>query len=127
MFIGTSISESPTIVFPTGAELTNAGGRFVKVTDGGVTLCGTGEPAIGLLLLQTPDVVAKGENITVQIKERGQVIAGGTFVAGDYLASDADGKAVKATTDAYVLGVALEDASVDGIAEILLVHGGKSA
>ena len=52
--------------------------------------------------------------MTVQIKEQGVWTSGGAFAAGDLLASDASGRAVKAASGKFVLAVALEAASAEG-------------
>jgi hypothetical protein len=48
-----------------------------------------------------------------------KVVAGGTFAAGDKLASDGNGKAVVATSGAYVLGVALMAGAANKIATMI--------
>ena len=126
-YTGTSVNTSPTIALPASEDITNGGGKFVKITSGAVVLCDAGDAAIGALVLQTKDAVAKDESVTVQLDRRALVVAGGTFAAGDYFAAGANGVAVKATSGNAIVAVALADAVAGDIVEVLLTHGSVSA
>ena len=112
--IGSSINESATVVFPAASDLSNARGLAVKLTNGKVAVCGAGEPALGLALMETDEVVKANEDVDIQIKDIGKWVAGAAITAGALLASDANGKAVAATSGAFIVGVALSDASAAG-------------
>ncbi len=89
---------------------------LMKATATGVDLNGTlNGPVLGVL---TNDPVA-GKAAAVQVEGIARVVAGGAFVAGDPIKSDAAGKAIKQTGEAvgvqvYVIGMALEAAGADG-------------
>ena len=119
MFIGSSIDKSPTIALAAGAKIEGGAGKAVKFDgNGDVILCSTaGEAAIGFLILQTADVVEQGDSVTVQTCARGQLAAGGTFAAGDFLAVDANAKLVKAAVTNYVVGQALSAGTAGGFAQ----------
>lgn len=134
MFIGTSISTSPTIAGVAGAAIEKGAGKAVKFdATGGIVLCNAaGEAAIGFLILQTNDAVAKGDSVTVQVCARGQVYAGAAVKAGDLLSVDANAKVVPATAGTtaavgtYVIGQALEAGVADGLVHIDVFKGGKA-
>ncbi len=69
---------------------------------------------------------AVGDALSVAVEGQGaQVTSGEAIAAGDYLTSDANGKAIKATTvGQYCIGVAEEDAA--GIDEIIVYRPGLS-
>src|SRR6266508_4939984 len=70
---------------------------LVKATATGVDLNATlNGPVLGVL---TNDPVA-GKGAAVQVEGVARVVAGGVFAAGDYLKSDAAGKAIKQTAEA---------------------------
>lgn len=80
---------------------------FVKIdTNGQLATPSAGGYAIGVVqdkpLASSPGAVCFPGDIT-------KVRAGGSFSKGDDIATDGSGKAVVATSGAYVLGVALSD------------------
>lgn len=97
-YFGTSINESPTIVLPASEDMKGARGIALVIKDGGLAKPKAGDVTIGLSLMTGEDEVTKGEDVTVQVKDIGKWIAGGTIAVGDLLTADAEGKAVKATT-----------------------------
>ena len=76
-------------------------------------LDGSDIPA-GLLIAETDKDVAVGDDVTVQVKDIGLWQSGGTFDAGDPLASDDTGCAVKAAAGKFILGFALEASTAAG-------------
>lgn len=79
--------------------------HFVKIdANGQIVLCGDGGYAVGVVQdkpgASDPGAVCYPGDIT-------KIMCGGTFSAGDELASDSSGHAVYAVTGDYVLGVAL--------------------
>ena len=127
MFVGTSINKSPTIAGVAGAKIEGGAGKAVKFdSSGNIILCSTaGEAALGFLILQTADTVNQGDSVTVQICAIGQLAAGGTFVAGDFLAVDANAKLVKAAAGNYVVGQALSAGAAGGFAQVDICKGGQ--
>lgn len=55
-----------------------------------------------------------GDDLTVQIKDIGIWLSGGAITAGAELTSDADGKAVAATSGSFITAVALSEATKAG-------------
>lgn len=111
---GTTINDSATFTAEAGAVIAgpfmalafDKDGKLIPATDTTVPL--------GLTVAETDEKLATGEDVTVQIKEQGVWTSGGAFAAGDLLASDASGHAVKAASGKFVLAVALEAASAEG-------------
>lgn len=126
MYIGTMVNESPTIVGKASAEIT--GGSFLAAkfdVNGGIVLAGAGENAIGILLADTPEDVAVGDNVTAQIKDIGLWKVGAAVNPGDELTSDSNGKAVKAVAGNFITAVALEKATAaDQIIKVQIVKSG---
>lgn len=109
--IGTSINSGATLTGVAAADITNGAGKAVKYNgDGEIVLCSTaGEVMLGILILQTADVVKEGESLTVQTCCKGKALAGGDIKAGDLLAVDANGAFVKAEAGNHVVGQAIID------------------
>lgn len=126
MFIGQTANTSPTHVFTVATALT--GGAFTAVTLGenGVKTCAAGEVPIGILTAETELPQAVGEDVNVQILGGAKWIAGVALKAGDLLAAGADGKAIKATSGAFVFAQALSAAAVGEAAEVLIIRGGNA-
>ena len=69
--------------------------------------------------------MAAGESVTVQIKDRTLVQVGAAVTAGDPLASDANGCAVKAAAEKFIVGYAMESATAaDQIIHIQITKSG---
>ena len=113
-YTNASINSSPTITGRAGSKLTGASCVAVKYdADGDIVLAGAGEMALGVTLPMA-DALEDGDAVTVLVTDIGLWTAGGAIARGDALASDANGKAVKATAGAFILGVALSEASKAG-------------
>lgn len=113
-YFGTTINDSPTATFKAGAALTGAQGIALAMAAGKVTLPAAGANVIGVVPLSEGPDFAEGADVTVQVKDIGLWIAGGKIAAGDELATDAEGNAVKATAGNFIVGVALTDAAEAG-------------
>ena len=86
-----------------------------------------GKEATGIVLLGD-ETVAKGDDITVQIRNQGMWAAGAKIEAGDFLAVDAEGLCQKATTGQYILAMALTPATAKGdIVNVAIIHAGYEA
>lgn len=127
MFVGSSISTSPTFAGVAGAKIENGAGKAVKFdSSGNIILCATaGEAALGFLLLQTADTINQGDSVTVQISGRGQAVAGGTIAAGDLLAVTTSGTLTKAAGSNYVVGQALTPATENGFVDFIICRGSQ--
>ena len=127
MFISTGINDSPVISGKATAAINN--GAFLAVKfggNGGIVLAGAGENALGLLIATTPEKVAAGEDVTVQIKDIGLWKTGGAVAAGAELTPDANGAAVTAAAGKYVTAIALESATAAGqVIKVQIVKSGK--
>lgn len=98
-YFGASINEQPVLAEIAGAEIVNGSGKAVKYdADGNVVLAGAGEAICGVLIMQVQREVAVGDDVTVQFKDIGYVLAGGDIAKGDALEVGADGAFVKAAS-----------------------------
>ena len=80
------------------------------------------------VLLTKDGTVAKGDDITVQIRNQGMWTAGAAFDSGDFLAVDEEGLCQKATTGQYILAMALTPATAKGdIVKVAIIHAGYEA
>lgn len=113
-YFGTSINESPTVILEAGAKLENVQGIALAITAGKLTKPSAGANVLGLSLFTNDENVEAGGSLTVQVKDIGKWIAGEEIAVGDELATDADGKAVKATEGAFIVGTALSAATKAG-------------
>lgn len=113
-YFGASVNEQPVISEKVGAVIENGSGKAVKLNaDGNVILADTeGEAIYGVLIMQTPEQVPAGDDVTVQFKDIGMVCAGGSIVKGDALMVNAEGKFIKAT-GANAVARALEAGEAD--------------
>ena len=127
MSLNTGINHSPTIVGKSTDAIANGAFLAAKFDEtGGIVLAGAGENAIGLLIATTPEAVAAGEDVTVQIKDIGLWKTGAAVAAGAELTADANGAAVTATTGKYATAIALEAAAAPGaIIKVQIVKSGK--
>lgn len=113
-YFGTSINESPTIVLPAGAKLENARGIALSVQDGAVVKPTAGAHVIGISLIETDEIVEKGGDVDIQIKDVGKWVAGEKLAIGTELATNAEGKAVAAKAGDFIVGIALSNATKAG-------------
>ena len=128
-FNGTQINQSVTIVEKAGAEIDDCRNLIMKYDDNGdvvLATAGTDIP-LGVALIESGynDItgaesgkVAKGDDVDIQIKDIGFVLAGAEIKKGQEVAAGADGKAAVAVTGNYVLGIALNTVSSGGYCKI---------
>lgn len=113
-YFGTSINESPTIVLPAGEKLENARGIALSIQDGAVVKPTAGAHVIGISLIETDEIVEKGRDVDIQIKDVGKWVAGEALTIGTELATNAEGKAVAAKDGDFIVGMALSNAAKAG-------------
>ena len=113
-YIGTTINPSPTVIFPANEAIAGARCVALALSDGKLALPAAGAMALGISIGETDANVTAGTEITVQIKDIGKWIAGEAIAPGDELMTDAAGKAVKATSGKFVMGIALTAAATAG-------------
>lgn len=112
-FIGSTINESATVTFKAKDELKGNQGLALALNDGKLELPTAGANVLGLSLFTNDDAKA-GDSLTVQVKDIGKWIAGDAVAAGDELAVDAAGKAVKVAEGKFIVGIALSAAAAAG-------------
>lgn len=113
-YFGTTINDSPTVIYPAKAEIKEAQGKAAVITGGEVALATSADKAMGVIPLSEDETIEAGRDVTVQVKDIGVWIAGGTIAIGDELTADDNGCCVKAEAGKYVLGIALSAAAEAG-------------
>lgn len=114
VFNGTTINPSPTIALTAGAEIKGGPFTAVAISDGAAVQATDALVPVGITIAETSEDVKAGDVLTAQIKDIGVWKGGAEFKAGDPLASDANGLAVKAAAGKFILGYALEDCAAKG-------------
>ena len=121
---GVQINQSVTIVAEAGANIVDVRNRIMKFDDNGnvvLATAGTDIP-VGIALIEAGinDISGKvsgkvdaGDDVDIQIKDIGVVLAGATIKKGQEIAAGADGLAAPAATGNYVLGYALANADAN--------------
>ncbi len=104
--------------------------RLLAVDENGdVVLAASGEVAVGITIIEdgVDDItgaesgkVAKGDDVTIQIKDIGLVKAGAAIAKGAEIASDANGCAVTATEGNFVIGTAKTAAKENEYCHIII-------
>ena len=125
MFLNHAINQSATIVGKAAAKLENPNLLAVKVdTNGAFALPAAGDLCIGIVLADS-DTIEAGDDVHVQIKDIGFWKTGAAVAAGAELAANAAGKAITATSGAFIMAIALEAASAaDAIIKVQIVKAG---
>ena len=127
---GVQINPSPTIVEMAGADIADCRNRIMKYDENGNVVLATAgaDFPLGIALIEAGynDItgveagkVVAGDDVDIQIKEMGVVIAGAEIKKGQEIAAGADGFAAVAASGDFVLGIALTDAAAG---EYLHVH-----
>ncbi len=122
-FNGVQINQSVTIVEQAGGEIEDVRNRIMAYDqDGNVVLATDGSAVLlGVALIETGinDIsgvesgkVNAGDDVDIQIKDIGYILAGGTIAKGDEVTAT-NGLAVKAETGNYVVGIALSTVEKD--------------
>lgn len=123
-FNGTQINQSVTVTVPAGADIADCRNRAMAYDDSGsVVLAVDGKkPIVGIALIEAGlnDIsgadsgkVAKGEDVDIQIKDIGFILAGAEIAIGTEVTAGADGLAAVAASGDYVVGLALQAAEKD--------------
>lgn len=109
--------EGNHLTFKQGADLRNHQYKIVKLSSGKAVLAAGATDKLVGVLDSKPYSSSTDETVDVRSVNAngvGKVVAGGNVAAGDFLTSDANGKAVATTTAGNrVIGQAVE-AGVDG-------------
>lgn len=127
MYHGTGINDSPTIVAKASADINGGAFLAAMLSKDGVAVAKAGEAAIGIMIPETDNPKA-GEDVNIQVKDIGLAKVGAAVEAGDLLASDADGKLVKATSGAFIIATALDAAeTADQVISVQIIKAGYVA
>ena len=111
IYMATSINQSATIVEKAGAAIEDVRGKALKYDDNGnVVLAAAGEMSVGIGIMTNFVDIKADEDVDIQVKDIGLVLAGAEFKKGAELAADADGKLIEATEGQYVVAIAMEAA-----------------
>lgn len=128
-FNGVQINPSPTIVEAAGADIADVRNRIMKYDENGnvvLATAGTDVP-LGIALIEAGynDItgeeagkVKKGDDVDILVKDMGVVIAGAAIKKGQEITAGADGLAAVAASGNYVIGIALNNAEVNGFCKI---------
>ena len=122
-FNGVQINQSVTIVEQAGAEIADARNRILAYDkDGNVVLAADGSAVlVGIALIEAGinDIsgvesgkVNAGDDVDIQIKDIGYILAGGEIAKGNEVTASS-GLAVKAESSNYVVGIALSAVAKD--------------
>lgn len=126
---GMQMNPSATIVDEAATKIEDArckifaydsNGKLALATDGSKPLAGIATIEVGVNDITGAEsgMVNAGDDIDIQIKDIGFVVAGGTIAKGDEITSDANGEATKAAAGDYVIGIALNAVEKGGFAKI---------
>lgn len=117
-FNGSQINQSVTIVEQAGAAIEDVRNRILAYDENGDVILaadGTAVP-IGIAIIEAGvnDIsgaesgkVAAGDDVDIQIKDIGYVLAGADIAKGAEVTAGADGLAATAVAGDYVIGIAL--------------------
>lgn len=124
-FNGVQINESVTITEVAGAAIADCRNRIMKYdANGNVVLAASGEDIpVGIALIEAGlnDItgensgkVADGDDVDIQIKDIGYVLAGEEITKGGEITAGVDGVAMAAKSGNYVVGIALSSVEKAG-------------
>ncbi len=129
-FNGVQINQSVTIVEKAGTDISDCRNRIMVYDDNGDVVLAEDatKPVVGVALLEAgyndisgkaAGFVASGDDVDIQIKDIGFVLAGAEIAKGAEVAAGAEGLAKPAETGEFVVGMALSPAE-EG--EFLRIH-----
>lgn len=135
-FNGVQINQSVTIVEQAGAEIPDVRNRIMTYDkDGNVVLAADGSAVlVGIALVESGinDIsgvesgkVNAGDDVDIQIKDIGYILAGGDIAKGDEVTASG-GLAVKAEPGNYVVGVALSAVAEGGYCRVQITKYRKA-
>lgn len=136
-FNGTMINQSVTIAEKAGADISDVRNLILKYdSDGKAVLATDGtEPLLGLSIIEggCNDIsgvesgkVKTGDDLEIQIKDIGYVIASAEIKKGQEVTATTGGKAAVAKAGEYVIGVALNSVAAGGYTRIQIAKYQKA-
>lgn len=137
-FNGVQINQSVTITEQAGADIEDVRNLILNYdTNGNVVAAADGTaPLVGIAIIEAGynDIsgaesgkVAAGDQVDVQIKDIGYVIAGAAIKKGEEVTAATGGKAAKAADGDYVLGIALSNAAENDYVRVQISKYQKNA
>lgn len=137
-FNGAQISQSVTIVEKAGSAVDDIRNLIVKYdSDGAVVLATAGtDIPLGIAIIEAgyndatgkeSGKVAAGDDVDIQIKDIGFVIASAAIKKGQEVTATTGGKAKAAAAGDYVLGVALNTVASGGYSKVQIAKYQKAA
>lgn len=135
-FNGVQINQSVTIVEQAGAAIEDVRNRIMAYDkDGNVVLAADGSTVlIGVALIEAGinDIsgvesgkVNVGDDVDIQIKDIGYILAGGEIAKGNEVTAS-NGLAVKAESGNYVVGIALSTVAKDDYCRVQIAKYKKA-
>ncbi len=136
-FNGAQINQSATIAEQAGADIEDVRNLILCYdSDGNVIVAADGtKPLVGVAIIEAGynDIsgaesgkVTKGDQVDVQIKDIGYILAGGAIKKGEEVTATT-GKATKAADGDYVVGMALSNAADGGYVRVQISKYQKNA
>lgn len=136
-FNGSQINQSVTIAEQAGAAIDDVRNLILKYDENGDVVVATDStaPIVGIAIIEAGynDIsgaesgkVAKGDQVDVQIKDIGYILAGGAIKKGEEVTAT-EGKATKAAGGDYVIGVALSNAAENDYVRVQISKYQKNA
>lgn len=136
-FNGSQINQSVTIAEQAGAAIDDVRNLILKYDENGDVVVATDgtTPIVGIAIIEAGynDIsgaeagkVAKGDQVDVQIKDIGYILAGGAIKKGEEVTATT-GKATKAADGDYVIGVALSNAAENDYVRVQISKYQKNA
>lgn len=111
-------SDSLPVSLTAGADHSSNLYKFGKINSSGlVVICSVAGERADCVIGSKPS--ASGDGMDGWVERRIPVMCGGTVTAGDSLATDANGKAVTATSGQYANGIALESGTTGAVIAML--------
>lgn len=137
-FNGVQINQSVTIVEQAGAEIKDCRNRIMVYDDNGDVILATDgkKPFVGIALIESGlnDIsgkesgsVAVCDDVDIQIKDIGYILAGAEIKKGAEVTAGADGLAATASDGDYVVGIALSTVNKDEYCRVQISKYQKSA
>lgn len=138
-FNGTMINQSVTIAEKAGADIADVRNLILKYDENGngnVVIAANGTaPLLGLSIIEggyndisgaESGKVKKGDDLEIQIKDIGYVIASAEIKKGQEITATTGGKAAVAKAGEYVIGVAINSVSAGGYSRIQIAKYQKA-
>lgn len=136
-FNGTQINQSVTITEKAGAAIEDVRNLIMKYDgDGNVILATDGtKPLLGVSLIESGynDIsgvesgkVENGDDVDIQIKDIGFVIASAEIKKGQEVTATTGGKAAVAAAGDYVIGLALNSVAAGGYSKVQITKYQKA-